>query len=216
MGAPLDAFALLPLKERLFIRARLFSAPLEELARRAPAGRIADVGCGHGLLTALLAVDRRDRQVLGVDPDPAKISHALAGAGRLPNVELRCATIEALSPELDGALDAVLVADVLYLLPRDRWAGFLAAAFRLLKPGGQLLLKEAEADGSWKYLKCVAQERLMVRVLRKTHSSGGLGFAPRGELERLLVEAGFSLAPTVDLSRGYATPHVLFSARRPG
>ncbi len=210
----LATFEALPLQERLFVRARLFSAPLEALARRAPPGRIADVGCGHGLLTALLAVGRPDRQLLGVDPDPAKIQRAKLGPGTLPNVELRFATIESLLPELQGALDAVVVADVLYLLPPERWPDFLHAAYQLLKPGGLLLLKEAVADGSWKYFKCLAQERLMVRLLRRTHSSGGLGFAPRAKTEALLRGAGFKVAETVDLAKGYATPHILFVARK--
>ena len=47
-------FQTLPLRERLFVRARLASAPLEVMAALAPEGRIADVGCGHGALSALL------------------------------------------------------------------------------------------------------------------------------------------------------------------
>src|SRR4051812_17407510 len=80
-------FSELPLKERLFVRARDFSAPLGELARRAPSGFVADIGCGHGLLTTLLAQGRSDRRVLGVDPDARKIEWARRGPGTLTNVE---------------------------------------------------------------------------------------------------------------------------------
>ncbi|MGQ0506020.1 MAG: class I SAM-dependent methyltransferase [Myxococcaceae bacterium] len=207
MAVP-SSFATLPLKERLFVRARLFSAPLEAIAQRAPRGKIADVGCGHGLLTALLAEGHPEREVVGVDPDPAKIAHAQKGPGRLPNVKLQVGTIDSLSP----SFDAVMVADVLYLLPSERWLGFLQSAHRLLKPGGRLFLKEAEANQSWKYWKCVAQERVMVNLLRKTHSSGGLGFKPRAETEALLRSAGFASVEAIDASSGYATPHVLFVA----
>lgn len=202
----LRAFGPLPLRERLFVRARLFSAPLEELARRTPAGRVADIGCGHGVLSALLADGTRE--VVGVDPDPRKIDWARAA--KIPNARFETGTVEQLAAREPGSFDAVVVADVLYLLPVDAWPGFLRACARCLKPGGALLLKEAEADGSWRYQKCVLQERVMVRVLRRTKSSGGLGFQPRDVTERIIRDSGFNLRDTVSLARGYSTPHVLF------
>jgi 2-polyprenyl-6-hydroxyphenyl methylase/3-demethylubiquinone-9 3-methyltransferase len=178
------------------------------------AGFIADVGCGHGALTAALALGHPERRVLGVDPDERKIALARQALGALPNVELRAGTAESLLPDLEAAFDAVAVVDVLYLLPRAGYPAFLGACRRLLKPGGTLLLKEAEANRSWKYWKCVAQEAVMVRLLRKTRSSGGMGFIPRGDLSRELEGAGFQVAKVEDVSRGYTTPHVLFTAVR--
>lgn len=211
---PLAAFDALPLKERLFVRGRLFTAPLLEVARRAPSGRIVDVGCGHGLMVSLLASGRPERTVVGLDPDPKKIDWAKASVGTLPNVSLEVGTVEALAARAAGTFDAVVVCDVLYLLPKPAWRGFLEACRALLEPGGALLLKEAEADRSWRYYKCLAQERLMVQLLRRTKSSGGLGFVPRAEMELELSHAGFKLDEVVGLGRGYTTPHVLFAARR--
>jgi 2-polyprenyl-3-methyl-5-hydroxy-6-metoxy-1,4-benzoquinol methylase len=208
----LDIFSGLPLKERLFVRARLFSAPLAALAARCPAGRILDIGCGHGALIALLAGEP-GRTVLGIDPDPRKIAWAQAGPGQLANVSLRQATVDDLLPDLEGHFDAVAVADVLYLLPTEDWADFADSCRRLLKPGGLLLLKEAEANRSWKHFKCLAQEQLMVRLLRRTHGSGGLTLQPRRFTEQLLADRGFAVEEVVDLSAGYTTPHVLYVAR---
>jgi 2-polyprenyl-6-hydroxyphenyl methylase/3-demethylubiquinone-9 3-methyltransferase len=210
----LQFFSALPLKERLFIRARLFSAPLLALVDRAPQGQIADVGCGHGLLAALLSVDDPKRKVIAIDPDQQKIAWARLGLGKLPSVTVRQGTVHDLSPQLDGQLDAVAVADVLYLLPVMEWEKFLAACRRLLKPRGLLLLKETEKRRSWKYYKCIAQELLMVRVLRKTKSSGGLSLQPRAFTEALLGGQGFALLEVADLSTGYTTPHLLFVAER--
>ncbi len=208
----LRLFAGMPLKERLFIQARWFSAPLSAVCERCPAGFIADVGCGHGLLSALLAIDRPDRTVIAVDPDERKIAWARTGLKALPNVSLRRATVEELSPELDGRLDAIAVADVLYLLPVEQWGPFMAVSRRLLKRGGLLLLKEAEASASWKTFKCLAQEQVMVRLLHRTQSSGGLNLKPRAFTEALLREQRFSVREVVDLSAGYSTPHILFVA----
>jgi 2-polyprenyl-6-hydroxyphenyl methylase/3-demethylubiquinone-9 3-methyltransferase len=206
-------FERLPLMERLFVRARWASAPLEAFCSRVPSGLIAEVGCGHGLLTALLAVDRPDRRLVGVDPDPRKIAWASLGPGTLANVLLRQGNIECLSPEFDGRLDAIVIADVLYLLPVSEWVKFLARCRLLLRPGGWLLLKETEARSSWKYLKCVAQEWVMVKLLQRTRDSGGLNLKPRAYVEELLRQTGFELREVVDLSRGYTTPHILFSAQ---
>lgn len=213
--AALRTFSSLPLKERLFVRARRWSAPLEALAERAPAGRLADIGCGHGALTALLAEGRSDRSVVGIDPDHRKIAWAQRGPGMLPNVQLRVGTVEALAEAEPRAFDAAIVCDVLYLLPVERWGAFLRSCAALLGPGGRLLLKEAEGDRSWKHYKCLAQEIVMVKLIGKTKGSGGMALRPRGFTERLLADAGLSLVETVDLSRGFTTPHVLYVAEAP-
>lgn len=210
----LNVFADLPLKERLFVRGRLATAPLEVLAARAEGARLLDVGCGHGVLVALLAVGSPRRHVVGIDPDERKIDWARASVGRLPNVELRACTIETLAAERAGEFDSVLVADVLYLLSAAAWRPFLAAAHDLLRPGGRLVLKEAEDDGSWRVKKALFQEQLMVRMLRRTHSSGAVGFAPRATLEAAVRTAGFRVEEVVPLARGYSTPHLMIVARR--
>lgn len=208
----LAAFQPLPLKERLFARARLFSAPLEAMAERARGTRLLDVGCGHGVLLSLLAMGFPERRVTGVDPDERKIAWARRSIGRFDNVSLEVGTAESLAPQHGGAFDTVFVADVLYLLPPERWPDLLSACRRLLTPGGRLVLKEAEDDGSWRVKKALAQEWLMVRALRRTQGSGALGFQRREVTRRALEKTGFSVIESVALARGYSTPHVLFVA----
>ena len=118
MNAPLSAalavFSHLPPAERFHIHARAFSAPLEAVAARVPAGgAVADVGCGHGLLSGLLALADPSRTVHGVDPDPRKVEWALRGPGRLPNVRAEVGTVESLVAQRPGQFDAAVVCDVL-------------------------------------------------------------------------------------------------------
>ncbi|WNG38832.1 class I SAM-dependent methyltransferase [Archangium violaceum] len=217
MNAPLPPalalFSHFPPAERFHVHARAFSAPLEAVAARVPTGgTVADVGCGHGLLTALLALGDSRRIVHGVDPDPRKIEWARQGPGRLPNVKVEVGTVESLAERMPGHFDAVVVCDVLYLLPVERWPGFLRETRRLLRPGGRLLLKEAEGDRSWKHLKCLAQEVVMVKLLGRTKAGGALVLQPREAVESMLRQAGFTPRETVALGAGYSTPHILYVA----
>jgi 2-polyprenyl-6-hydroxyphenyl methylase/3-demethylubiquinone-9 3-methyltransferase len=209
----LTVFEPLPLTERLFVRARLFSAPLDELVKRAEGTRMLDVGCGHGLLCSMLALGFPDRQVVGIDPDPKKIDWARRSVGKLGNTRFDVMTVERLASIEPESFDTVCVSDVLYLLPTTEWPDFFAACHRLLKKGGVLLLKEAEDDGGWRTKKALLQEQVMVKVLGRTKGSGAIGFSKREETQQKLARAGFKMRETVSLSAGSTTPHVLFVAQ---
>jgi 2-polyprenyl-6-hydroxyphenyl methylase/3-demethylubiquinone-9 3-methyltransferase len=211
----LTVFDALPAKERWFCRARLELAPLEAVAAQATGRDILDVGCGHGVLAALLLHGHAERRVVGIDPDVRKIAWANESVGNKMNAEFHAVTIESLAAERPAAFDCVIIADVLCLIARDTWAPFLDAARQLLRPGGRLLVKDAENDGSWRAVKALWQERLMVHVLRRTVSTGGIGFATRDELAGHIARAGFTVDDIVSYARGYTAPHVLFIAHLP-
>lgn len=210
--ASLTVFDGLPAKERWFCRTRLKLAPLEAVAAQAGGNDILDVGCGHGVLAALLLHGHTTRRVVGIDPDVRKIEWANESVGKRMNAEFHAVTIEALAAERPAAFDCVIIADVLCLIARDAWPPFLSAARTLLRPGGRLLVKDAENDGSWRALKALWQERLMVHVLRRTVSTGGIGFATRAELQRYVENAGFTVDDITSYARGYTAPHVLLTA----
>jgi 2-polyprenyl-6-hydroxyphenyl methylase/3-demethylubiquinone-9 3-methyltransferase len=211
--ASLKVFDTLPAKERWFCRTRLKLAPLDKVAAQASGTTLLDVGCGHGVLAALLLDGHPERRVVGIDPDERKIAWANESIGKNPNAEFRAVTIEALAAERPASFDCVIIADVLCLIARDTWPPFLDAARKLLKPGGRLVLKDAENDGSWRAIKALWQERLMVHVLRRTVSTGGIGFATRDELAGFVTRAGFSVDSITSYARGYTAPHVLLTAR---
>ncbi|ABF87901.1 methyltransferase family protein [Myxococcus xanthus DK 1622] len=203
----------LPVAERFHVHARAFSAPLLAMAARTPVGAVADIGCGHGLLSALLALEDPRRTVHGVDPDSRKVAWARRALAGQPNVRIEEGTVEeTLAGGASGRFDAAVVCDVLYLLPEPKWPGFLSTVRDLLKPSGRLLLKEVEGDGSWKHRKALAQEWVMVSLLGRTKASGGMALKPRAEMTRYLKDAGFAVREVVDLGQGYTTPHVLYVA----
>jgi SAM-dependent methyltransferase len=112
---------------------------LTSLLPPAPA-RVADLGCGTGSLSLLLAED--GYAVDGVDFAPEMVRRAQAKAGTFPDTSFRVG--DAADPDLaNGVYDVVLCRHVLWALPSpgtvvERWV-------ELLAPGGRLVLVE----GSW-------------------------------------------------------------------
>lgn len=106
----------------------------------APAA-VADIGCGTGSLSVLLAAE--GYAVTGLDFAPAMIRAARAKA-RAADVTARFVLSDAAAPALPPAsFDVVLVRHVLWAMPDTDQA--LAAWLRLLLPGGTLALIE----GRW-------------------------------------------------------------------
>lgn len=122
------------------VRAVWRSLLLEHLPP-APA-RVADLGCGTGTLSVLLA--ESGYRVDGLDLSPAMVALAEEKAAADPGHPVTFRVGDASDPDLvQGSYDVVLSRHVLWALP-DPAAG-LARWVRLLAPGGRLLLVE----GSW-------------------------------------------------------------------
>ena len=105
----------------------------------AAAGRILDVACGGGALSAWLA-DHTSAEVVGVDLSNAQLAHArhwVAG-GRHPNLRFIQHDVMRLDELAERPFDAALCLDAACYLP-DRRAALRGIA-SLLRPGGRLLL----------------------------------------------------------------------------
>jgi 2-polyprenyl-6-hydroxyphenyl methylase/3-demethylubiquinone-9 3-methyltransferase len=208
----LDLYRALPASVRLHTRIRMWTCPMAPVVERTPStGRLLEVGCGHGLFANAAALAHPDLDVLGIDPDPQKIRWAEATVGARPRVRFRCEGLEAVA---ERDFDAVAVLDVLYLVPRAEWPGFLRGLRERLRSGGRLLLKDVEPEPRWKFYRCLAQETVSVRLLGITHGRA-FAFADRREMEALLREAGFEGLRATGLGDGYLTPHILYEAVRP-
>ncbi|MGJ9425880.1 class I SAM-dependent methyltransferase [Nesterenkonia halotolerans] len=107
---------------------------LEELGAR----RVADVGCGTGVLGVMLA--QHGIRVVGVDPSAAMIDVARARSARA-GVDEQVSWIHGFADQLEtGAADAVVMEGHVaqYFLERADWDAVLAQAWQALSPGGHL------------------------------------------------------------------------------
>ncbi len=199
-----------PLIDRWFVRIRAVLSDLIAVEAHAPRrGTILDIGCGHGLLTNLLALGSPDRTVLGIDIDPKKIAAAQRTVRGRANIQFRVA--DALSPP-GGPYQAITVADVLYLLPAPAQRRVLVNAFRLLEPGGVLLWKTQVRRPRWKYLITYGQEWLMTHLGPTTGTT--LCFLDLEESLAALDAAGFH-TEVHPLRSWRPYPDVLFIAKKP-
>jgi SAM-dependent methyltransferase len=133
---------------------------LESLLPKAPA-RVADLGCGTGTVSVLLA--EHGYEVTGIDLSPRMIDRARAKA-QSAGLGMRFEVGNAGEPELEpGAFDVVFARHVVWALPDptaalQRWAALLA-------PGGRFVFVE----GFWSTgagLRADALHALVAPVMR--------------------------------------------------
>lgn len=102
---------------------------------------ILDAGCGHGLALPLLEQRFHPEVLIGVDVDPNLIRRLEAvEVGRSCQLEIRAGDVTQLDVP-DASMDMVFCHQTLHHL-RDQ-EGALLEFFRVLKPGGALLLAES-------------------------------------------------------------------------
>lgn len=151
------------------------------LRRRIPAGRILDVGVGGGEFIAL--AKEAGYQAEGVDTSAAAVELC-----RKRGLEAHQGDLRTFGAE-PGTYDCITMWDVIehLLEPRD----YLAAAFRLLRPGGLLVVKTPNIQ--WPVMT-------MARVLAPTGSAGAMLSIPSHvlyfddqSLEAILGGTGFEL-----------------------
>lgn len=158
----LELYDPLPLSDRLFVRVRLLLSNLYQLEHYVPKeGIILDIGCGHGVLSNLLAITSPQRQVLGIDIDAKKIAVAQRTIGNRRNIQFEVGDATFLPSR---SYHAVTIADVMYLIPPDTQRAILTSIASALEPNGVLVWKTHSHQPHWKYAITYAQEWLMTKL----------------------------------------------------
>lgn len=203
--------------DRFHTSARWWSAPFAVLEREVPlSGDILEIGCGHGVFSTYMALCSPTRHVVGVDIDAHKIERGVRAAANLrpgeADVELRVSASGEV-PRIPGGWRAIVFADVLYLLTRERREALLAECAAALAPDGLLVVKEVDTTPVLKARIAQLQEVLATRVLGITDGDA-LDFPSGVELEGVLD--GLGLRTTRKrIDHGYLHPHCVVLGHRP-
>jgi len=111
--------------------------------------RVAEVGCGMGRYTFLLA--RRGLRVEGLDLSPVLLERLARHDGGRYGIPLHTADLQDLSEELAGRFDAVVGFFMLHHI--QDLAGCFAGVARLLRPGGRAAFVEPNPLNGLYYLQ---------------------------------------------------------------
>jgi len=200
LGYPEDLLARLPAAVRQSMCPAAFALPAAGIR----AGEVVvDVGCGSGA-DALLASEAAgpEGEVVGVDPTPELLRKAApaASAAGYRNVRFERGTAEDL-PLPDAAADVVLANGVVNLLVADKERA-LAEAFRVLRPGGRLVMADVVVPS--------AASRAD-RAVPARWAQGLAGALPEGEVVEMVGAPGFEAVAVEARGDGLA----LFTARKP-
>jgi 2-polyprenyl-3-methyl-5-hydroxy-6-metoxy-1,4-benzoquinol methylase len=196
-----------PLTTRAHAVVRALTCPFAPVIDCFPtSGAVLDVGCGHGLLINLLARDpsRRGLRLCGIDHDAVKIERARRTAPSGVDFSTR-----ALKSFPDAAFDALSIVDVLYTVKRQVWGEILSGCFRVLRPGGRLIVKEVVDRPRWKYWAIMAQETLSVTLFGITKGERPHFEAP-ATYRAAITGVGFRIIEERPLASANWISHYLF------
>ena len=171
-----------------YVPGRSWKALAEALIKVLNYQVVADLGAGEGTLAQLLA--QRAEKVIAVDLSPKMVEFGqnLATQNGLANLEYRIGDIE--DPPIDAnSLDLAILSQALHHAEHPQRA--LDAAFRILKPGGRLIVLD------------LLQHHF--DEARELYADRWLGFS-ESDLAAMLERAGFVQIETVVADRETAAP----------
>jgi ArsR family transcriptional regulator len=171
-----------------YVPGRSWKALAEALIKVLNYKIVADLGAGEGTLAQLLA--QRAEKVIAVDLSPKMVEFGqnLAVQNGLSNLEYRIGDIET-PPIEDNSLDLAVLSQALHHAEHPQRA--LDAAFRILKPGGRLIILDL--------LLHTFEEA------REMYADRWLGFS-ESDLATMMEKSGFLQIETVVADRESAAP----------
>lgn len=183
--------------------------------------RLLDLGCGLGLLAAvLLAAERCTREgrwpaswpaaprglaIRGIELRPRTVQRArraLGAAAEIIQGDIRDADF--------GAADAVVMLDVLHYIEPDAHRALLRRVHATLAPAGVLLLRVGDAAGGARFRAGLWWDRAV--MLARGHGWVRLHCRSVGEWRALLLECGFD-SQVMSASEGTPFANALLCAR---
>ncbi len=172
---------------------------MRALKRERPDGIVVDIGCGPGYLAAKMAHDLRETEIIGLDINPYMAALAKGNRSRLSaDYALVLGDVSAL-PFANHSANVVVTS-----LSLHHWAdpsGAFAEVYRVLSPGGRLVVLDPRRDASRLVFLAfqIGQSLFSPSAIRRTNGAVGSLWASytRSELRRLLATQPFEQVKVV-------------------
>ena len=150
--------------------------------------KILDMGCGTGELTAFLAMKiGKDSEVVGVDPDLARINVAIQKHSDVhDNITFKHGDSSSQFPHCDEQYYDIHFSNFVFQwLNTQEKIRFIHAAFKNLKPGGKIAIQSHEDDVE------MIKEAAALFLNDTTNEKVPVYFMKKSMTESLLRDAGF-------------------------
>jgi ubiquinone/menaquinone biosynthesis C-methylase UbiE len=166
--------------------------------------RVLDLGCGTGVLTRTIANKvKTGGEAVGIDA-AARMIQVARKKRATDNCRFEVMAAESLSFD-DASFDAVVSSLFFHHVPLDLKEKALAESFRVLRPGGRLVIADMHIPTTW-------MGALVSHVSRWFFMQPQIGENIRGVLPGIIEKAGFVAPEIVATYFGYIS---LFNTRRP-
>jgi 2-polyprenyl-3-methyl-5-hydroxy-6-metoxy-1,4-benzoquinol methylase len=124
-------------------------------------GSITDIGCGYGFMDYMLMMLSRKRRITGFDYDAEKIAVANNCPGKNDRIEFHCADV--MNVTLPQS-DAFVISDVLHYMPENEQEKLIIRCVEKLKPGGVLMIRDADREMKNRHNKTRLSEFFSTRI----------------------------------------------------
>ena len=199
----------------VYVWIKLKIAPFLKLEEYVPKkGRILDLGCGRGVFANIMALSSDDREIEGSDIDKRKIDVARRTVSSGKNLSFQISSIFNISQTGNHKYDAVILSDILYLIPLSQYENIFKACFNIINSGGVLIVKEMNTRPYWKYILTLFQETLAVKVTKFTFSYNEKFELHSCDVFKRILSNVFPRVKDVRLDKGYAYPHIAYICKK--